>query len=50
LNAVDGCLPSNLATGSSAEIEEPLAAEAVEGPEVMRERVDIGGRLRRMWK
>jgi DNA helicase II / ATP-dependent DNA helicase PcrA len=108
LNAVDGCLPSDLATGSSAEIEEerrllyvamtrakdnlhlivpqrffahsqraggdrhmyaartrfippgilqhfegcvwPRAAEAVQGPEVERERVDIGGRLRRMWK
>jgi DNA helicase-2/ATP-dependent DNA helicase PcrA len=108
LNTVDGCLPSDLATGTSAEIEEerrllyvavtrakdnlhlivpqrffshsqrsngdrhmyasrtrfipadildkfhacvwPVAAEPAQGPMLRREQVDIGGRLRRMWK
>jgi DNA helicase II / ATP-dependent DNA helicase PcrA len=108
LNTVDGCLPSDLATGTSAEIEEerrllyvamtrakdnlhlivpqrffshsqrkngdrhmyaartrfipadilgkfqgctwPVAAEPIRGQIVRREPVDIGARLRRMWK
>ena len=108
LNTVDGCLPSDLATGTSAEIEEerrllyvamtrakdnlhlivpqrffahsqpkngdrhmyaartrfipadildkfqgcawPVAAEPLRGQTVRREPVDIGARLRRMWK
>ena len=52
LNTVDGCLPSDLATGAIAEIEEErrLLYVAMTGEVLSSDPVDISARLRRMWK
>ena len=52
LNTVDGCLPSDLATGAIAEIEEErrLLYVAMTGEVLSSDPVDISARLRQMWK